>query len=223
MRRPFFPILAIVFCLVCLPAWGEKTRQISWRDLVPTDLLSSDPLAELTEEQREQVFWLSDVGDELLKSGQEEVEKDLIEEIEKTIKNLNDSGIDVQLLVAKLTDVRTAIVKELDGKSVRIPGYLLPLEVSGSKVTEFLLVPYVGACIHVPPPPRNQIVYVKSPPGKGYTSEDLFDPVWVSGVISAQPLVKDLYLIDGPADINIGYSMQATRVEPYKSSEKGMD
>ena len=46
----------------------------------------------------------------------------------------------------------------LDGKLVRLPGYALPLEMAESGVTEFLLVPYVGACIHVPPPPPNQVV-----------------------------------------------------------------
>ena len=53
----------------------------------------------------------------------------------------------------------------LDGKTIRIPGYVLPLEFSGSKVTEFLLVPWVGACIHTPPPEPNQIVYVKARQG----------------------------------------------------------
>lgn len=210
------PLTLVIFlCLICLPVWGEKVRQLSWEDLIPSDQQSADPLADLTDEQREMVYWLSYVGDNFLKSGQE-ADKDLIEEVQKTIKQLNDSGVDVNLIVAKLTDMRTAIVEELNGQNVRIPGYLLPLEMSGSKATEFLLVPYVGACIHVPPPPRNQIVYVKAPSGKGYTSENLFDPVWVTGVISAQPMVKDLFLVDGTADINIGYSMKATHVEPYK-------
>jgi len=207
--------LVIVLYLTCLPVSGEKARQLSWEDLIPSDQQSTDPLADLTDEQREKVYWLSEVGENLLNSDQE-ADQELIDIVKKTIKGLNDSGVDVNLLVAKLTDMRTAIVEELDGQSVRIPGYLLPLEMSGLKATEFLLVPYVGACIHVPPPPRNQIVYVKVPPKKGYTSEDLFDPVWVTGVISAQPMVKDLFLIDGTSDINIGYSMQATHVEPYK-------
>jgi hypothetical protein len=51
----------------------------------------------------------------------------------------------------------------LDGQNIRLPGYIVPLEVSEEgRTTEFLLVPYFGACIHVPPPPSNQIVHVKS-------------------------------------------------------------
>ena len=64
-------------------------------------------------------------------------------------------------LLEKREKIRTSVVEELDGQTVRIPGYLLPLELIGDRVNEFLLVPYVGACIHVPPPPLNQIVSVK--------------------------------------------------------------
>nr|BFE93749.1 hypothetical protein GCM10020185_42850 [Pseudomonas brassicacearum subsp. brassicacearum] len=54
------------------------------------------------------------------------------------------------------------VVKALDGQQIRLPGYIVPLEVSEEgRTTDFLLVPYFGACIHVPPPPSNQIVHVK--------------------------------------------------------------
>ena len=58
-----------------------------------------------------------------------------------------------------------AVVPELDGKRVRIGGYVVPLDFEATNVKEFLLVPFVGACIHVPPPPPNQIIYVKSAKG----------------------------------------------------------
>ncbi len=202
--------------LLYSPVWSEEVRQLSWEDLIPANLSSSDPIADLTPQQQNLVYWLSNVGETLLNDGQE-VDDGLIEEVKKAIKELNDSGVDLNVIVKIMKDMRsTAIVKELNGQSVRIPGYLLPLEMSDSETTEFLLVPYVGACIHTPPPPRNQIVYVKTPLHKGYTSKNLFEPVWVTGVISAQSMVKDLFLVDGTADIDIGYSMQATQVEPYK-------
>jgi hypothetical protein len=90
------------------------------------------------------------------------------------------------------------------------------LELSDTKVTEFLLVPYIGACIHVPPRPPNQIVHVRTPKKKGYSSKNLYEPVWVTGGITAKSMVKDLYLSDGSAGVNIGYIMQAKRIEPYK-------
>lgn len=72
---------------------------------------------------------------------------------------------------------------KLDGASVRLPGYVVPLEEVKGELKEFLLVPYFGACIHSPPPPANQIVHVRAAtPLKGWRS---MDAVWVSGTLKA--------------------------------------
>ena len=69
------------------------------------------------------------------------------------------------------------------GQSVRLPGYVVPLEDLEGGIKEFLLVPYFGACVHSPPPPANQIVHVLlSKPDKKLR---LMDVVWVSGPLSA--------------------------------------
>lgn len=70
---------------------------------------------------------------------------------------------------------------ELDQQSVRLTGYVVPLEGDFDKVTEFLLVPFVGACVHVPPPPPNQLVHVIFPDGVSATQ--LWDAVVVEGVL----------------------------------------
>jgi hypothetical protein len=94
---------------------------------------------------------------------------------------------------------------EIDGASVRIPGYLVPLADTKSGMKEFLLVPYFGACIHTPPPPANQIIHVTpQKPPKGFHS---MDTVWVSGTLKA--LRTDSYMGSS------GYRMDATAVEPY--------
>ena len=72
------------------------------------------------------------------------------------------------------------VVEMLDGKVVRLPGYVVPLDMEADAVQEFLLVPDYGYCVHVPPPPANQLVHVftrKDRPFKG----QLFDVVWVTG------------------------------------------
>ena len=61
---------------------------------------------------------------------------------------------------AVFTPAANAVVDDLDGRYVLLPGYVVPLEFSDSRIIEFLLVPWVGACIHKPPPPANQIVHV---------------------------------------------------------------
>ena len=76
-----------------------------------------------------------------------------------------------------------------------MPGYLLPLEFDGTAVTEFLLVPYVGACIHTPPPPPNQIVHVHAEPG--FETEELYMPVWVTGQMSTEGSTENLNYVDG--------------------------
>jgi hypothetical protein len=70
----------------------------------------------------------------------------------------------------------------LAGMRVRLPGFAIPLEARADKVSEFLLVPYFGACIHTPPPPANQIIHaVAAKPLKGMRS---MDAIWVHGTLS---------------------------------------
>ncbi|MGD8294133.1 MAG: DUF3299 domain-containing protein [Desulfobacterales bacterium] len=212
--KKYLKILIIICTLLYLPAFAEPVRKLSWENLVPAHLLTDGPFADLTQEQLELVVWVFNFIDSLPPHGNNTEE--FYREIGETMPQLKEAGIDINELMAKRKIIQTSIVEELNGQRVRIPGYLLPLEVSATKVTEFLLVPYVGACIHVPPPPPNQIIYVKIGRNKRYKSKSLYEPVWVTGVISAKSMVKDLFLVDGSAGVDIGYSMQATRIEPYK-------
>ncbi len=102
----------------------------------------------------------------------------------------------------------------LDGMAVRMPGYVLPLELTGGEVREFLLVPFVGACIHVPPPPPNQMVFVAA--DRPFVSEGLYEPVWVEGVLSARGGSHSLSLVDGSSTVATGYSMRATKVTRHE-------
>ncbi len=95
------------------------------------------------------------------------------------------------------------VVQELNGKRVKIGGYVVPLDFEATKVTEFLLVPFVGACIHVPPPPANQIIYVKAE--KGLTLKGEFDPVYVTGTLTTEGQFTGL--------AETGYSIAADAIE----------
>jgi len=97
------------------------------------------------------------------------------------------------------------VVESLDGKSIRLPGYVVQLEGDAEKITEFLLVPYFGACIHVPPPPPNQIVHVYAPEGVPY--EITYDAVWVEGTIKVERKEGDLAVV--------GYQLDAANVRSY--------
>jgi hypothetical protein len=214
MKRAIQAFTIFVCTSVFLSVAAESVRQITWDDLIPANLIAEDPVANLTEEQQDMVYWVINMLESLPERSQET--EDFYKEIDEAMPTLKKYDIDIAAVMEKRKEIQTAVVAELNGKHVRIPGYLLPLEVSQEKVTEFLLVPYVGACIHVPPPPPNQIVNVKTAAKKGYAMKQLYDPVWVTGVISIQSMVKDLFLVDGSADIDIGYTMQAKHIEPYE-------
>jgi hypothetical protein len=96
------------------------------------------------------------------------------------------------------------VVQGLDGKRVHIGGYVVPLDFEATRVKEFLLVPFVGACIHVPPPPANQIVYVKAE--QGFDVKATFEPVWVTGTLTVTPAFTGL--------AEAGYTLTAEKVEP---------
>ena len=99
------------------------------------------------------------------------------------------------------------VVEELDGARVRIPGYVLPFEYSASgDVTEFLLAPYFGACIHTPPPPPNQIVYVTAAAPVPLGNQ--WEAIWAIGVLRAKTNINDL----GDA----AYTLEIEAWEPYE-------
>ena len=100
----------------------------------------------------------------------------------------------------------TKFNQDLHGAYVKIPGFVIPLELAAEGVTEFILVPYVGACIHTPPPPPNQLVFVttKTP----WPSDAMWDPVWVSGRLSAKSLTTQI--------AEVGYQIEAQEIEVYK-------
>lgn len=98
------------------------------------------------------------------------------------------------------------VVPEMDGTAGKIPGFVVPLKTTGDmRILEFFLVPYFGACIHVPPPPPNQIIHVKYE--QGLRLEVLYDPVWVSGTLVIDRTENDIGISS--------YSITAENVEPY--------
>jgi hypothetical protein len=100
-------------------------------------------------------------------------------------------------------DAADAVVRRLDGSRVRLDGYVVPLVMERAKVVIFLLVPYAGACIHVPPPPPNQIVYVVTKEGFDLPP-DQFTPVRVTGTLTTEPTATEI--------ADVGYRLTADRV-----------
>lgn len=99
------------------------------------------------------------------------------------------------------------VVEALDGQAIKLPGYIVPLDVTDEgRVTEFLLVPYFGACIHVPPPPSNQIVHVTTE--LGVLLDALYQPFWIEGPLKVEQSSSEL--------AEAGYQMQADKIYAYE-------
>ena len=193
-----------------------ETRDLGWEDLVPETADFDDPFLELSDDVKADLGIVYRVR--VLK---QDTSEESVREADEVARRLTDSGIDVDGLVSRVDEIRElrrqraeGIDLSLSGQTIRMGGYLLPLEFTGKATMEFLLVPYVGACIHTPPPPANQIVHVSYP--AGFKVENMFTPVYVTGTMWARSSRKELFLVDGTRDIGVGYALDATGVELFR-------
>ena len=157
---------------------GKAAKELDWEALIPEGF---NPVAIIEDYQKK--YNIDELPDDDPKV------KDLMDKLNAMLKN-------------------SPVKKSMNGKLIKLPGYVVPLETDGKKSSEFLLVPYYGACIHVPPPPSNQTVYVTTKDKKGATVRKLFDVVWVTGIIKTEKLSTEL--------ADAGYKIEATKVEPYE-------
>jgi hypothetical protein len=159
---------------------ATEVTEVYWEDLVPEDFVPvQDPLVEMTREEIDKLF-----------DGSEESNKQ-IEEIQEMM-------------------AYAPIVPELNNQRVKIPGYIVPLDFDGqTELSEFLLVPYYGACIHTPPPPANQVVHAISE--STVTVENTYNPVWAVGTLKTQTVHSNL--------AEAGYKIDIEFIEPYTEPE----
>ena len=228
IKRGFLFIIGIALSIVLSswfnihsPAMAKETRLITWNDLIP-EVEFDDPFAKLTEEQ---IYDLSIVARYRQLRQQDKLEPGSLNEREEAelIASLEDQGIDIEWLLSQRERVAKARAQQansssnLTGKRIKIPGYALPLTHTKNDLTEFLLVPWVGACIHTPPPPPNQIIHVMFP--EGTTPRDRFSPVWIEGNLENSPDDYTLYLVDGSREIRANYTLVADIVSDYLPNE----
>jgi hypothetical protein len=163
---------------------------------------------------KEPVTWLDDTGD----VNAREIDWDaLIPEDwrpetlmgDVDIENLSDDDPRAQQLLDKLKALwsQAPVVPSLEGQRVKLPGFVVPLEMDAKMIDQFLLVPYYGACIHVPPPPANQTVHVVTREGKAFEGR-LFDVVWVTGTMRVERLSSEL--------AEAGYRLENASVAPFE-------
>lgn len=118
----------------------------------------------------------------------------------------NDPRAEIAMDKARKYWQSAPVEPSLDGTAVRLPGFVVSLDGEGEAVREFLLVPYFGACIHLPPPPSNQVVHVRT--NRPLDGLRTMDTVWIRGVMR----VERAETMMGDA----GYGMTDAILEPYR-------
>lgn len=153
-----------------------ELQELSWDDLIPADFQQPEnPFDTMTQEA-----------------------------IDKLLDGSDESNAELTRLQEAFEYAPT--VEELDGKRIRLAAYITPLDFDGQmQLKEFLLVPYMGACIHTPPPPANQIVYAMSP--NLVELESPYEPVWAVGVLHVDTTNSAL--------AEAGYRLEVEAVLPY--------
>jgi len=212
---PLFLLLVVVGPLSA----AETPKVLTWEGLIPEGPPIDNPYQYLSVDQQVELEMLAAIRSQVAAGIINEVHP-MFEDAREIEFKLRQEGIDVDRMVGLVQKMQSEVAArnselahDLDGQLVRLPGYVLPLEFEGTSVKEFLLVPYVGACIHVPPPPINQTVVVHL--NQSYAAKELYEPVWVTGRMTVKRSKRALTLVDGDADVEAGYTIQGTRVEPY--------
>lgn len=160
----------------------EKYRTIEWTDLMPQDDL--DAIMDSPD-------YLDDIADG-------SAEDQIGSKVQKAA-NARDSRYQQALK-------STRVVAKFNNQLVRIPGFVVPLEFDDEQtITQFFLVPYFGACIHMPPPPPNQLIYVSYP--EGLKLEALYDPFWITGLLKTS-------LVENETAIS-AYAIDVNSIMPY--------
>lgn len=130
---------------------------------------------------------------------------DLIDEGAEDWDDSDPRAVQLYERMRKIWDTAPTVAT-YNGKNIRLPGYVVALEEGKQGLTELLLVPNFGACIHTPPPPANQIIHIKlDKPVKGFVS---LDAVWITGELVVHRTDSDMGVS--------GYSLQNASIEMYK-------
>jgi len=215
----FFGIFLLSFLTVLLQAGCntednlEKSKSLTTDDKAPTtkEAVEKPKLPSSLNKENKRINGYQTIGWEDLvlpgKSMVEVIDKYSVQ-VEKTKEGSPEEKVILEEMRADLDAL--PINPKWDNQKIRLPGFVSPLDINQEKgdVGDFLLVPYFGACIHVPPPPMNQTVFVKPNIDKSISIEEIFQPVWVTGTLRAEAAATGL--------AQAGYQIENASLEIYK-------
>ena len=218
MKRLRITAITLMLLLFAGSAAASAVETIKWRSLIPELDQSGNPYRKLPPDLQVDFVKLWTTY-RLETSGNGNKLND--RRARRAIKSLREGGADPDQLIREQIafvnlqkENESRLVESMNGKNVRITGYLLPIEFSGDRIVEFLLVPTNGACVHTPVPPANQLIHVRTE--RGIANPGLFAVVRVSGEMSTGRAERRVSYSDGEIPVVAGYSMAATGVELYE-------
>ncbi len=191
--------------------------QIGWADLAPEPEIYENPFADLKPDQLQDLRTVLKIRT----ASPDATRADWQQEAEGASARLEAEGLDIDwlfeqrdIIMEKRRSASTGTRPELVGQEIRMPGYVLPLDLRDGKAVEFLLVATVGACIHTPPPPANQMIHVRYP--EGVEIQGLYSPVWIQGDLMTDLTTQTVQYSDGQSRVEVSYAMTPDLVEPYQ-------
>lgn len=184
-KKSWFLLLICSTLLSAQPALANQSyKEIDWVELIPDDDL--DALMNPPE-------YLNEIEDG---SFEDQISSQLLGALEQATDDRYQQAL-----------TSAEVKPEYDQQQIRLPGFIVPVEMNEQQlVTEFFLVPYFGACIHLPPPPPNQIIYVTTE--QGIAQQNLYDPYWVDGTLTTTLIENEIAVA--------AYALKADNIEPYR-------
>ena len=212
--------ILIILCLCISFIYAQGYQTIKWEDLEGKIEAYDDPFKKLSDEQLYNLSVVFEIQD-MDASKLDEYYK---EEMEESKRFLDEENIDIKYYFSQIERINKKREEEakqtnstLNNKKVELSGYSLALSLNEGKIKEFLFVPYIGACIHSPAPPPNQILFVKS--SKLVKIDDSFEALTIKGVLKIKQNKNKLFLKDGEDEVQSGYIFLANEVKPYEDKK----
>ncbi|MEO0886643.1 MAG: DUF3299 domain-containing protein [Cyanobacteria bacterium J06648_10] len=216
-----FVMSVLMAVIPAAPAAAQST--ITWEDLQAQSTHLRNPYEQLSEDQ---TFRLSSLYQlrEWTKDNPPAPDSIEAKEIQRLEQTFADEGIDPDALLVHVDEAQAywrsqaqTTNSDLEEQFVQLSGYVLPLGDNRSdsqtqSVNEFLLVPYVGACIHVPAPPPNQIIHIE--PAAAIENPGVFSAVEVTGKLRSQSNSYELFRVDGTRTVDVSYALDLEAIAP---------
>ncbi|QJF51105.1 DUF3299 domain-containing protein [Roseobacter ponti] len=203
-------VLLIALAMAPATARADSPSHVVWDDLAPSTAPYDDPFIEMSYKQKDHLRTILDAGrrsDDAVLAARATEARAL----------LYADGHDADALLAqrlvvmeKRREEATGVTGQFLGRDVILDGYVLPLQGDKGRVYSFLLVPWVGACIHTPPPPPNQMVRIDVP--EGLEVDEVFNAVRLRGVLEHKPTVSNLFLVDGQRMVEASYRLTDAQI-----------